>query len=159
MGNVYTVAFSAIAHAAAADLWEILAPADSRVRIREIRFGQYSDAGSTEAELLAVTFNTGATVSGSGGATATPTNVKRHSGAPTFGGTVERNNTTQATGGTTVWADAWNVQSPFLYIPAECDERFEIEKATRFCVTLSAPADSITLNGTITFEEIGQAPA
>ena len=154
---VYTAPFSAISVSAAQDLWELLAHASSRVRIREIRFGQYSDAGSVEAELLAVTFRTGATVSGSGGSTITPTNVSRLTGGMTAVTVVERNNTTQAgTSDTLIWADAWNVQAPFLYLPAEDDQRFIIEKETRFVVTLSAPADAITMNGTITFEEISQ---
>jgi hypothetical protein len=159
MGNVFTAPFSAIAVTAAQDLWELLAPTDSRLRIKEIRFGQYSDAGATEAELLGVTFRRGDTVSGSGGGTITPVNVKGHTGAGASTTTVERNNTTQASGGTLVWADAWNVQAPFLYIPDDGDDRFTVEKATRFVVTLTVPADSITMNGTILFEEIGQAPA
>lgn len=157
---VYTAAFSAVSVSAAQDLWEIATPSDSEVRILEVRFGQYSDAGAAEAELLGVTFRTGDTVSGSGGSTITPTNVRRYTGGATASSTVERNNTTQAnTSGVVVWADAWNVQAPFLWVPAEDCRAFIAAKGSRFVVTLTAPADAITMNGTITFEEIGQGPA
>jgi hypothetical protein len=153
---VYTAPFSAIAVSAAQDLWELNTHASSRVRIREIRFGQYSDAGAAEAEILGVTMTRGYTSSGSGGSTITPVNVSGLTGALSAVTTVERNNTTQAsTSGTQVFADAWNVQAPFLYLPAEDDQRFVIEVSTRFVVSITAPADGITLNGTITFEEIG----
>lgn len=152
----YTAAFSAIAVSGAQDLWEILTTVNTRAFIKEVRFGQYSDAGDAAAELLGVTFKTGDTVSGSGGSTITPTNVRRDTGGATAESTVERNNTTQATGGTVVFADAWNTQAPFLYIPPDEESKIIVEKATRFVVTLTAPADAITMNGTITFEELGQ---
>jgi hypothetical protein len=158
MGAVYTAPFSAIAVSAAQDVWELLSHTSSMVRIREIRFGQYSDAGDGAAELVGVTFLTGATVSGSGGSTITPLNVQRWTGASTATTVVERNNTTPATGGTVVWADAWNIQAPFLYLPADDDDRFIIPKSTRFVVNITSPADAVTMSGTIVFEEIGQMP-
>lgn len=155
---VYTAVFSAVAVTAAQDLFEVVAPADSRVVIREVRFGQYSDAGDAAAELLGVTMNRGHTVSGSGGASVTPRNVSGHTGALTAGSTVERNNTTQAnTNGVNVFADAWNVQAPFLFIPPEFDQRFVLEAGQRFVVSITAPADSLTMNGTIVFEEAGMS--
>ncbi len=41
--TVFTAAFSAVAISAAQDLFEIVAPSDSRVRLLEIDIGQYSD--------------------------------------------------------------------------------------------------------------------
>ena len=43
MGRVYTASFSAVAITAAQDLFEIVAPADARVRLLEIDLGQRSD--------------------------------------------------------------------------------------------------------------------
>ena len=154
---VFVAPFSAISVSAAQDLWEIVAPSGSRVAIREVRFGQYSDAGDAEAELLGVTMTRGYTVSGSGGGTITPANVDGHTGGLASTTTVERNNTTQAsTSGTTVFADVWNVQVPYLFIPPEKDQRFVIEASARFVISITAPADAITMNGTVVFEELGQ---
>jgi hypothetical protein len=153
---IYTAPFSAIAVSAAQDLWELNVHASTRVRLREVRFGQYSDAGDAAAEILGVTFVRGYTVSGSGGSTITPVNVSGHTGGLSAVTTVERNNTTQAnTSGTVIFADAWNVQAPYLWLPAENDMRFVFEASTRFVVALTAPADAITMNGTLTFEEFG----
>lgn len=157
---VYSAPFSAIAVTAAQDLWEIVAPSDSLVAIREIRFGQYTDFGDAAAEILGVTMTRGHTTSGSGGSTITPVNFRAETGAASATTTVERNNTTQAaTSGTVIFADAWNIQAPYLLIPAEDDQRFIIKASQRFVISITAPADSITMNGTVIFEELGQFPA
>jgi hypothetical protein len=137
-------------------LWELNVHATTRVRIREVRIAQSSDAGDAAAEILRLTFYRGYTVSGSGGSTITPVNVSGHTGGLTAVTTVERNNTTQAnTSGTLMFADGWNVQAPYLYLPAENDMRFVLEASSRFVVAITAPADAITMCGTITFEEFG----
>jgi hypothetical protein len=153
---VFTAPFKAIAVSAAQDLWELNTHASSRVRLREIRFGQYTDFGDAAAEILSVVFTRGYTVSGSGGSTITPLNVSGHTGALSAVTTIERNNTTVAnTSGTDIFADTWNIQAPYLWMPPEDDMRFVFEVSTRFVVTITAPADSITMNGTLTFEEFG----
>ena len=45
MGRVYTASFSAVAITVAQDLFEIVAPANSRVRVLEIDIGQCSNFG------------------------------------------------------------------------------------------------------------------
>lgn len=153
---IFHAPFSAVAVTAAQDVFEIVASATSRVVIREVRLGQYSDAGDAAAELLAVTMTRGFTTSGSGGGTITPVNVSGTAGAASAGSTVERNNTTQAsTSGTLIYADAWNVQAPFLWLPSQGDQVFLLEAGQRFVVSITAPADSLTMNGTLVFEEIG----
>lgn len=155
---IYYAPFSAISVSAAQDLWEVVAPSNSYVRLKEVRFGQYSDAGDAEAEILSVTFVRGDTVSGSGGSTITPVPVWPGPTQPTAGTTVERNNTTVAnTSGAVIWADAWNVQTPFLYLP-EADAAIVIKPSQRLCVRITAPGDAITMNGVLTFEEIGKSP-
>lgn len=156
---IFYAPFSAVAVSAAQDLWEIVPPADSFVLIREIRFGQYTDFGDAAAEILSVTAYKGYTSSGSGGGTITPVNRSPVTGAYVSTTTVERNNTTQAsTSGTLIFADAWNIQTPFLYLP-EREYAIAINPGQRFVVSVSAPADSITMNGVLTFEEIGHSPA
>jgi hypothetical protein len=74
---------------------------------------------------------------------------------------VRANDTTQASGGTpkTVLADVWNIAAGFWYYPPE-EERIILALSQRLVVSLAgAPVDSITVNGTLVFEEIGQFPA
>jgi hypothetical protein len=153
---IYTAPFSAIAVSAVQDLWELNVHASTRVRLREVRFGQITDMGDAAAEALGVTFVRGYTVSGSGGSTITPVNVSGHTGGLSAVTTIERNNTTQAnTSGTVMFGTTWNISGEFLWLPAENDMRFVLEASSRFVVALSAPADSITMYGTLTFEEFG----
>ncbi len=44
--TVFSASFSAVAISAAQDLFEIVAPSDSRIRLLEIDIGQYSDFGA-----------------------------------------------------------------------------------------------------------------
>ena len=99
MGLVYDAAIEAVSVSAAQDLWEVLAPSDAALLIHSISVDQSSD---TDSEMLRLTSSrvTGAPTSGSGGGTITPTPVVP--GAAAAGSTVERNNTTQISGGTSV---------------------------------------------------------
>lgn len=158
-GPVYSAVFAAVAVSAAQDVFEIVAPATSRVVLREVRLGQYSDAGDAEAELLSVTFLRGHTTTGSGGAAVTPANLMGVTGSTAAVSTVARNNTTVATGGSpvTLLADSFHVAAGFRWYPAP-EEQITLEPSQRFVVRISAPADSITLNGTLVFQEIGKMP-
>lgn len=153
---IYSASFTAIAVSAAQDVFEIVAPADSRIAIREVRLGQYSDPGDAEAEILSVLIIRGYATSGSGGASVTPVNLSGHTGNLSSTATVERNNTTVASTGTplTLVSTVWNVQSEFLYIP-DAVERPIIEVSTRLVVRITAPADALTMNGTLIFEQLG----
>ena len=163
--TVFTAPFSAIAVSAAQDVFELVAPANMRVRMLEIDIGQYSDFGDAQAEILSLTIHTGHTVSGSGGDTITPVNVNPYGAAA--GSTVERNNTTEAiTSGTLWWATAFHVQAGFLWSPLEDAPRgvpmgrrhLLIKPSQRMVIRITAPADELTMNGSILFEEIGKAP-
>lgn len=155
MGRIYTATFSEIAVTAIQDIFELVAPADAIVKIHRIELGQRSDVGDAAEEILLVQLTSGHTTSGSSGAAVTP--VPREFGDAAFGGTVERNNTTQAVDGTIVehhnWV--WNIRGPFdrVFTPEEMPI---ISPSRRCCIELPvAPADSLTMSGTITFEEIG----
>lgn len=161
--NLFTVTFAGVAVTAAQDLFALVAHSTSRLAICRVQVMQYSDVGDAASEILAYTFKRGATVAGSGGTAPTPQLVKGLTGARAAVTTARVNDTTQAGTGTivTVLADAFNIQAGLLYAPkygseSDIDERFEIEAGTRFVVSLdSAPADSLTMSGTITFEELG----
>ncbi len=67
---------------------------------------------------------------------------------------VERNNTTLALNGTgaVLISDTFNVASGWWYRPTE-DERILLDRSQRLVVRITAPADAITMNSTIVFEE------
>lgn len=154
---IFSASFSAVAVSAAQDLFELVAPnASGYVTLREIRIGQYSDAGDSEAELLSIQLIRGYTTSGSGGASVTPVNLRPWSRAATA--TVERNNTTVAQDGTgsIIIADAFNVQGGWWYRPPQ-DERIYLKGTVaaqaRLVCRITVPADAVTMNGTMIFEE------
>lgn len=156
----YSATFSAIAIAAAQDVFEITAPANSRVRITGFLLGQYSDAGDGQGELLSLQIIRGFTVSGSGGASVTPTNLNSSSDV-VAGSAIERNNTTLANTGTTntPLAHVWNVRIPYKWTAEEDGPKdLTLEPGERAVVRITLPVDSITSNGTLFFEEIGKMP-
>lgn len=160
-GPIYTVQFNAVGVAAAQDLFSLLAHSTSRIAICRIEIGQYSDAGDAASELLSILLQTGATTVGSGGSAPTPANLQPWSRAAVT--TARANDTTQATNGTIVtrYAASWNIQAGFIYAPrfeplANYDERIKVAAGERFVVSSpGVPADSITTNGTIWFQELG----
>jgi len=157
---LFTATFNAIAVTAAQDAFEITAPATSRVKIKEVRLGQYSDFGDAAAEILSVLIMRGHTASGSGGASVTPANLAGWTAAPAAASAVERNNTTPASGGSpvTLVADAFNIQQGWMWRAWEECEEIILEVGQRLVVRITAPADEVTANGTILFEEIGKPP-
>ncbi len=150
--GVFVATFSAVAVSAAQDVFEIVAPSNKRVRIYEVVLGQYSDAGDAAAEILSVTMVRGYTTSGTDGSSVTPVNISGIS-SESATSTVERNNTTVASGGTAavVRAEAWNIQGPYFMIG---DNNLVLEASQRLVVRITAPADELTMNGTLIFEEI-----
>lgn len=148
--NVFTVSFSNITVSAAQDLFQLTAPTGFRLEIVDVRFGQISDAGDAAAELLAVTIKRGG-VAGSGGSAVTP--VQTRAAGRIAGTTAARNNTTQSAG-TTLISDVWNVMAPYLYRPGEA-ERITVEPGQIVAVGITAPADSLSMYGSITFAEVG----
>lgn len=155
-GPIYTATFSNIAVSAAQDLFELVAPASTRLELLEVKVGQESDEGDAAAEMLPIQIIRGYTTSGSGGASVTPGKVvpwQRDAVA-----TVERNNTTVAQDGTGVIldADTFNIMGGWRHYPAP-EERIGVEISTRLVVRLPvAPADAVTMYGTIKWKEIGK---
>lgn len=163
--TMFSATFADVAVSAAQDLFEITAPADSRVLIHEIDIGQYSDAGDAAAEILGLQIIRGYTVSGSGGSSVTPGNLNSYGRAA--GAVVEANNTTVANTGTveTLLATVWHLQAGFIWRPDRPSLRdqmnaklIQLAPSERLVVRITAPADAITTNGTIVFEEIGKLP-
>jgi hypothetical protein len=153
---IFSATFSAVAISAAQDAFEIVAPSAAPIWIHEIRIGQYSDFGDAAAEMLSVQVIRGFTTAGSGGAAVTPRNIMSGGAASTA--TVARNNTTVAQDGTshTLISDSFNIQAGWWYYPPE-DERISLSPGERLVVRITAPADAITTNGTLIYEE-GRGP-
>lgn len=153
MGRIYTASFGGVAVTAIQDLFEVNAPSDAVVIIHSITIGQSSDAGDSEAEMKRVQISRAPTASGSGGST--PTARPHNLGDAAFGGTVEANNTAQATGTVTIHEDTFNIRAGWAYRPTP-EERIVMSPSERLVVELPvAPTDEITMSGSITFEEIG----
>jgi hypothetical protein len=150
----YAATFSAVGMTAAQDVFEIAAGSTRRIVVKEVRIGQYSDAGDAAAEMLSVTVIRGFTTTGAAGSTLTAVKMNPAS-TRTATATVKSNNTTVAQDGTgsVLLADSWNVQAG-----AWIAGNFGLAPSTRLVVRITAPADSITTNGTIVWDEI-DAPA
>ena len=152
MGRMYAAAFEQVAITAIQDVFQILAPTDSVVIVHEIHITQSSDAGDAQSEQLPILIHRGST-NGSAGSTPTPTPL--HLGDAAAGTVVEANNTTQGTEGTFLHAESFNVMAGFHYVPTP-DARHIVSPSDLYHVELqAAPADSITADGVIIFEELG----
>ena len=155
MGRVYAVTFDQVAVSAAQDLFEITPAANKPIKIIGLFLGQSSDEGDAAAELLPISVIRGNATSGSGGSTVTPTPLTPTDVAASF--TAEANNTTIASTGSpvTLHADAWNVQSGYpLMLPDQLKWPCTAGQ-TRIVVRVTAPADAITMSGTLYVEEEG----
>jgi hypothetical protein len=154
MPLIYTGTFSAVAVTGQQDLFELTVPAAGIVLIHEIMLAQTSDQGDAAAEALQLLLIRGHATSGSPGSAFTPLplNSKITQAAATA---VEINNTTIASAGTPVnlFADAWNIQAGYSKIWTP-ETRPVFRNSERVVLRQSAPADSITMSGTIVFEEL-----
>lgn len=155
MGRMYSVSFTAVAVTAAQDLFEVVAPADSVVVLHALYLGQTTELADAAEEQLRISIKSGQTTSGSGGSSATP--VPLALGDAAFGGTAEVNNTTIAANGTIVTHhnDTWNIRGPYQLVFTP-ETRKILSPSARMTVELvAAPADSVTISGTLYIEEIG----
>lgn len=149
MPRYYTVTFNAVAATAAQDLFEITPADDKPVTILGWALDQTSDFGDAQAEQLGLQVIRGYTGSGSGGSSATPGPLDGIDTAAGFA--AEVNNTTLAATGTGVvlWSAGWNVQAGCRdFLPEGMQPRCS-QAQTSIVLRQTAPADSITLNGTL----------
>ena len=154
---MYTAQADGEAIAAAGDMLEVLAPSDAVLVLHALYISQSTEAGDSASEQVTVSLNrvTGAPTSGSGGTSVTP--VALEGGAAASGSTVEANNTTDLTGGTTaiIHTESFNVMNGLALVWTP-ETRPVISPSTRFLLKLtSTPADSITFDYTLYFDEVG----
>ena len=155
MARIYSAVFTDVAITAAQDLFSLLAGTNTPITIHEIFLSQKTEVGDAMEEGLVVNIKQGATVVGSGGSalTAIPRDVDDAAAAAT--GRI--NDTTPAGTGTIVTSHnyVWNVRVPLqiLFTP---ELRPYVKGGRRIVVGLvTAPADSITASGVITWSEGG----
>jgi hypothetical protein len=153
---IYTAVFAGVAVTAQQDFFEITSPADAVTIIHAVKLANLTEIGDVAEEMLSILHKRGATTTGTGGSQAiTPQPVE--TGSSAYGGVVDTNNTTKASGGTivTLDADGWNIRSPYLWLPTP-ELRPILGPSVRFTVELATtPVDSITINGCCYFEELG----
>lgn len=158
MGRYYSISFSAVAVSAAQDLFELTAPANAaaRVRLHSVSLVQTSDVAAADSEVLRVSLlrYSSASTSGSGGSAPTPAPLESGDPAATF--TAEVNNTTTATGGTSVTLaeTGFNVLAGLEWtLPIPPDRKPSAVNGERLVLRLTAPADALTMSGTAIVEE------
>lgn len=156
MGMFYSATFSSVAVTAQQDFFEYTSASSSITIIHSVLLTQSTDVGDAQAEGLAILFKRGATTSGTGG-TQAATPAPLEFGSAAAAGVLDLNNTTKATAGTivTLHSDNWIIQTPYVYLPTP-ETRIVLSPSQRLTVELgTTPADSITISGTMLFEQIG----
>lgn len=156
MSRMYSVSFTATAVTVAADLFEITPADDKPCVVHAIYLGQTTELGDTAEEQLGLTLVRGHTTSGSGGSSATPRPRNPSDAAAGFAAEVV--NTTAASVGTTVTlhADSWNVRGPYQLIFTPETRPIVTQGNTTLVLRMTgAPADSVSITGTMYVEEQG----
>lgn len=148
-GRMYAVV-GQFSSAAAIDLVEITTPATGMAIIHKIIVTQTTEAGDAQSEQIDIMIHRGTT--GSGGSAATPAPLSL--GHAASGVSAEVGNTTQGADGTIVHREAVNVMAGFYYAPTP-EERIVVPPSDTLIVSQeSTPADSITYDVTLIFEEL-----
>lgn len=157
MGRIYSTTFDNVAVTAVQDLFDIAPASNKPVTIHEIVITQSTEIGDAQEEMLRLRFVRGFATVGSGG---TAPAMERHDKNDAATGAVVRvNDTTQAVvgAGTTeiLRVETFNVRSGYQYLPTP-ETRIHVDSTdVRLVVQLQgAPVDSVSMSGTITFEEI-----
>lgn len=157
-GRIFTIPFVAVVVTAVQDLWEITTGSSRPLLVHSIEIEQETEVGDAAEEGLRIVVRRGTagTTSGSGGTAVTPRPKWSTDVAAAF--VAEVNNTTVMSAGTITdlrgWA--WNVRVPFFKCFTPETQLGVIGTGERLTVALPvAPADAITMNGTLTVEEIG----
>jgi hypothetical protein len=151
---MYAVTFENVAVTAAQDFVSLLPATQKPIVVHAVYLSQSTELGDAAEEQLRVTIVRGNTTVGSGGGAFTPLALNPSDAAA--GTSARINDTTPASAGTavTLHAETFNVRAGWVYLPTpEC--RPVCKNAEFLCIRLLAnPIDSITMGGTVLFEEI-----
>lgn len=152
----YSVVFENTAVTAAVDFFELTPADDKPIAIYGLFLGQTSDVGDAQDEILRYQIIRGQATSGSGGSTPTPRPLNRSDSAAGF--TAEALNTTPASAGTaiTLHTGEWNVRvGENLWLPQGSWWSASQTDTTLVIRLAAAPADSLTMSGTVYVAEFG----
>ena len=155
MSRVYSIEFDGVAVSAAVDFFEVVPAANKPFVVHAIYLSQSSDVGDAAEEILRVRLISGHTTTGSGGAAATPRPLDVVDAAA--GATAATNNTTIASVGTAInlHSDTFNIRTGWVYIPTpETRPRISVTDSRLVIRLMAAPADALTMSGTIYIEEL-----
>ena len=155
MGRVYAVSFEGVTVTTQVDFFELTPADDKPIAIHGLFLSQSSDVGDAAEEILRVKIIRGHATGGSGGSAPTPAPLDPADAAA--GCAAETNNTTIASTGTAVdlYADAFNIRSGLATIfPPEMRPQASQANTTIVVRLMAAPADSLTMSGTLYFEEL-----
>ena len=148
MGDIYTVSFRDVAVTAIQDFFQIEA-VTKRVTIHAVFLSQNTDVGDAAAENLTVAFRRVTDA-----LTNVAAEVKLDPSAPAALADLNVNDTTPlATGAEEIHVECWNIALPFVWMPPP-EMRIIVPVDDVVTVWLpTAPADSLTMSGTMYFEE------
>lgn len=148
MGDMYTVSFQDVAVIAIQDLFQIEA-VTKRATLHAIFLSQNTDVGDAAAENLTIVFRRVTDV-----LTNVTAEVKLDTASPAALADLNVNDTTPlATGAEIIHAECWNIALPFVWMPPP-EMRIIVPVDDVVTIWLpTAPADSLTMSGTMYFEE------
>ena len=156
MGRRYAVDITPTAVTVAADLIEITPATNKPVIVHSVDILQTTDLGDAAEEIIGLLWVRGHATSGSGGSAPTPRPLNPSDAAAGF--TAETTNSTAASAGTGVnlQRHGWNIRVPFamIYTP-ETRPEASAANTTLVLRMAAAPADSITISGSVVVEEMG----
>ena len=154
MSKLFSCTFQNVSVAALQDLFELTAADDEPARLVGCVITQGSDMGDAEEEGLRIAIIRGNATSGSGGSPGSEVNLDPKGGAASVA--VELNNTTEASTGTesVIHEEQVNSRVGFHYWPPE-KARPKFDQSGLLVVRLlTAPADALSVSGTIYWEEL-----
>ena len=150
MGRFYSVTLPETAITAAADLFEITAATDKPIKIWGWNISQDTDVGDAAEEILQIQLKRGVTA-GSGGSSISPVSMDANGASA---GATCTNRTTAHTSGSILLQHGWNIRTveDHWFIPEAAPTIGADDDPV--VLWMSAPADSITVSGTLIFEEL-----
>jgi hypothetical protein len=161
--NLYSVSFSAqtLSIGGSWDLFGILASTSpvTRVEIVAVQLSFSASAVSATPQALSLTMLRGSTASST--TTATPTQLKGWSGAPTASSsaTSPSSSLVSTASATLIWAEAVNVANGWSFPPKQADAftRPVIASGQRLHLRIATPQVALVASGTMVFRETGAA--
>ncbi len=150
MGRMFTAGFTEVAVTAQQDLFQIEALVVPVV-LHAVFLSQSTDVGDAAAENLSILLRRFTDA-----VTNDIAEVKLDPGSAAANADLAINETTELVTGTeTVHSEVWNIALPFVWMPPP-EMRIIIKIGDGLAVNLNTtPADSITMSGTMYFEEMG----